>query len=105
VSSITSHLALSVTWATCNALNSDHLPIGISFDDDRPLPRILCSCVNLKKAKWDLHASEIESMLATEPPPTSASTGEKVLRKIMCTAGKHNIPAGYRKDFRPGMPR
>jgi hypothetical protein len=105
VSLNSSHLALSVAWSTCNALNSDHLPIGISFDDDQPLPQTACSFVNLKKAKWGLYISEAESMFASESPPTSMSTGEKVFQRILLTASKHNIPAGYRKDFRSGMSR
>jgi hypothetical protein len=44
-------------------------------------------------------------LITNVPPPTSALTGEKIFRKILFTASKHSIPAGYRKDFRPGMPR
>jgi hypothetical protein len=42
ISLISCHLALLVTWATFNALNLDHLPIAISFDDDQPLPCTAC---------------------------------------------------------------
>jgi endonuclease/exonuclease/phosphatase family metal-dependent hydrolase len=38
VSLISVHLALAVTWCTHSALNSDHLPISITFVDDEPHP-------------------------------------------------------------------
>jgi hypothetical protein len=98
--------SFSLVWL-CQSLGRPavHLPIGISFDDDVPLPRTACTYVNLKKAKWGLYTSEVESLFASEPLPISTSTGEKVFRWILLTASKHNIPAGYRKNFQPGMPR
>jgi hypothetical protein len=58
---------------------------------------------NAKKAKWGLFMSEVESLFASLPPPTSASAGKKIFRKIFLTASKHSIPAGYKKDFCAGM--
>jgi hypothetical protein len=57
VSLISAHLALSVCWLTDVALNSDHLPISITYvDDDQPLPRTAKTYVNFKRAKWGLWA-------------------------------------------------
>jgi hypothetical protein len=30
--------------------------------------------------------------------------GEKVLRHVLQTAAKHNIPSGFHKDYIPGLP-
>jgi hypothetical protein len=38
-------------------------------------------------------------------PPSSCSAGEKTFRKILNKASKHHIPAGFRKDFQPGILR
>ena len=38
-------------------------------------------------------------LLACPPPPLSCAKGEKEFRKVLATAAKHHIPAGYRKDF------
>jgi hypothetical protein len=57
ISLISAQLALSVSWVTCTALNSDHLPISITFYDDQPPPRTSRSYVNFKRAKWGLFTS------------------------------------------------
>jgi hypothetical protein len=45
-----------------------------------------------------------EDLFALEPPPLSYTKGEQVFRRILCTASKHNIILGYRKNFAPGLP-
>jgi hypothetical protein len=105
ISLISIHLALSVVWTADVALNSDHLPISISFLDDQAPPCSAKTYVNFKRTKWGLWTSETESKFANVPLPTNAATGEKVFRKILQDASKHHISAGFRKDFWPGMPR
>jgi hypothetical protein len=104
VSLISSHLALSVSWSTEVTLNSDHLPIGVTFTDDQPPPRTAKTFVNFKRAKWGLFTSETEKSFTGLLPPSSCSAGEKTFRKILSKASKH-IPAGFRKDFQLGIPR
>jgi hypothetical protein len=89
----------------CTALNSDHLPISITFLDDRLPPRMAHSYVNFKRAKWGLFTQETEQLFARERPPLSASAGEKHVRRILARASKHHIAAGFRKDFMPGLSR
>ena len=105
ISMISAHLALSVTWETSTSLNSDHLPICITFIDDQPPPRTAKSYVNYKRAKWGLLSSELELLLANEPRPTKCSSGVGRFNKLLTTASKHHIPAGFRQDFRPGLSR
>jgi hypothetical protein len=105
VSFISAHLALSVTWSTDITLNSDHLPICITFIDDQPPPRTTRTFVNFKRVKWGLFTSETERLFADLQRPTSCSTGEQLFRRVLSRAFKHHIPAGYRKDFQPGLSR
>jgi hypothetical protein len=107
VSLVSSHLALAVNWSTNVALNSDHLPIGIKFEDELPPIRNQSNrtYVNFKKAKWGLWTSEIEAAFADIPDPTTCSAGEKIFSKTLCKASGHHIPAGFREDFKPGLPR
>jgi hypothetical protein len=74
-------------------------PVGISFEDDQPLPQTACTYVNVKKALWGRFTLEVESLIANKSHLISASMGEKIFRKVLLTASKHSIPAGYRKDF------
>ena len=105
ISLISAHLAFSVAWETCMALNSDHLPICITFVDDQPPPRTNRSFMNLKRAKWGLLSSELEALLEDEPMPSNCSSGVNKFNYLFKTAAKHNIPAGYRTDFKPGLSR
>ena len=105
VSLISSHLALSVEWETHVALNSDHLPISITFIDDLPPLRTSKTFINFKRAKWGHFTSETERVFADLPRPASCSAGEKVFRRVLLKASRRHIPAGFRKDFMPGMSR
>jgi hypothetical protein len=96
ISLISAHLALSVMWAMCTALNSGHLPISITFCDDRPPPCTARSSVNFKRAKWGLFTSKTEPLFSRERPSVSASAGKKKFRRILAKASKHHIPAGFR---------
>jgi hypothetical protein len=105
ISLISAHLALSVSWDADISLNSDHLPICSSVIDDQPPPRTSKCYVSFKQAKWGLWTSETERRFASSPLPTSCSKGVKLFQSILCKASGHHIPAGFRKDFRPGLPR
>jgi hypothetical protein len=105
ISLILAHLALLVVWETCVVLNSDHLPISISFLDDQPPPRMARFYTNFKHAKWGLYTSETEVLFDNTPLPTSCSAGEKKFHEILLVAARHHIPAEYRNDFIPGLSR
>jgi hypothetical protein len=105
ISLVSSHLALSTTWCTRISLNSDHLPICISFEDDQPPPRQTQSYINYERAKWGLYTSETERLISCLGQPSSCSKGVSLFNKALLTASKHHIPVGYREDFVPGFPR
>jgi hypothetical protein len=44
-------------------------------------------------------------LFATLQQPTSCSAGEKHFRRILTKASRRHIPAGFRKDFIPGLSR
>jgi endonuclease/exonuclease/phosphatase family metal-dependent hydrolase len=62
VSVASAHLALACTWSTHLKLNSDHLPITITFpSDDIPSPRKAKSYTNFSKADWPFFICETEA--------------------------------------------
>jgi hypothetical protein len=61
-------------------------------------PTLIC-------AKWGHFTSEIKRVFAGLQRPTSCSIGEKVFRKVLLKASKRLIPAGYMKNFIPGLSR
>jgi hypothetical protein len=77
-----SHLLTSFSWSVLTSLDSDHLPIIVSYLSDFQPPRLCRSFTNFKLANWP---------------------GFIILRDVLNTASKHNIPSGYRKDFIPGL--
>jgi hypothetical protein len=87
ISLILAHLALSVVWETCVALNSNHLPISIPFLDDQPPPRMARSYTNFKRAKWGLFTSETECLFENTSLLTRCSAGEKKFCEILLVAG------------------
>jgi hypothetical protein len=105
LSLISVHLALSLSWSTNVSLDSDHLPISISFNDDVPPPRTASTYTNFKRAKWGLWTSETESLFRNATQPASCSQGVKSFQNVLLKASKHHIPSGFRKDFRSGVPR
>jgi hypothetical protein len=102
---ISAHLALSVTWEICTSLNSDHLPICLTFIDNQLSPLTAKSYMNFKRAKWGLLQSEFESLLTDDPRPMKCSSGVGRFNKLLSIALKHHMPAGFRRDFQPGMSR
>ena len=100
---ISGHLALSTIWSTQTTLGSDHLPIVIELPGNSPAPRKCRSYVNFRRADWEGFKTETESSFSDLALPSSCAVGEKVFRKVLLTAAKHHIPAGYRKDFVPGI--
>ena len=98
---ISGHLLLDSTWSTQTTLGSDHLPIMIKLPGLTAAPRRARSYVNFLRADWEGFERETESLFSSlVPPPLSCAKGEKEFRKVLATAAKHHIPAGYRKDFR-----
>jgi hypothetical protein len=105
VSLISSHLVLAVDWCTYTTLNSDYLPICISFIDDQPPPKTSKTYINFKHAKWGRFTSETERVFSHLLRPTACSTGEKVFWRVLLKASKCHIPAGNREDFMLGILR
>jgi hypothetical protein len=100
------HLALACTWSTHIKLNSDHLPITITFpSDDAPSPRKAKFYTNFSKAEWPAFIRETEVVFRSQPPPTLVEAGEKIFRNILHVASSHCIPAGYRRSCIPGTSR
>ena len=106
VTLISAHLTLSADWTTQTQLNSDHLPITISFPDSH-LPNIRTpkTFTNFRQADWVGYVSESEKLFSQLPPPTSCSGGEQKFREVINIASRHNIPSGFRKNFIPDIPR
>ena len=96
-------LALAFDWSVSTTLNSDHLPLSLSFADDSTPTRGGRSFSNLKKADWEGFKRESEENLARLPPPKSCVVGEKVWRRIMQQCSAHNVPAGFHRIFAPGL--
>jgi hypothetical protein len=98
------HVALAATWETHVHLNSDHLPITITLPcDDAPPPRAAKTYTNFRKAYWPAFIRESEGVFRGLQMPTSVGAGEKIFRKVLLTAAKHAILAGFRKDCKPGL--
>jgi hypothetical protein len=104
VSIASAHLVPSLTWETLTTLNSDHLPIKVSYQTGGCPPRLQRTFTNFHKADWSGFIRESELLISSEPLPTSVAKGEKVFRRVLLTAAKHNIPSGYRKDYIPSIP-
>ena len=102
VTLISGHLLLDSTWSTHTTLGSDHLPILTRLPGLSTAPRRARSYVNFLRADWEGFERETELLFSSlaPPPPLSCAKGEKEFRKVLATAAKHNIPAGYRRDFR-----
>ena len=98
-------LVPSVSWSASSVLNSDHAPIVISYDGDTPPCRVKESYKNFRRANWAGFKAEAERLVSSLPEPSSCSTGELGFRRALLEACKHNIPAGFRRDFVPGRPR
>ena len=78
--------ALSLDWTAISTLNSDHLPVAISVEDDTPVPRLMRSFTNYRKANWAGFKQETELHFAHLPLPTSCSQGEKLWRRVILKA-------------------
>jgi hypothetical protein len=98
------HLLPFLTWSVYTKLNSDHIPILVSFlnDDSRPCARH--SFTNFRCANWPGFIRECESNFALLPPPTSCARDERRFRDILVNASKHHISSGYCINFIPGPP-
>jgi hypothetical protein len=104
VTLVPAHVAVSLNWTTHTTLNSDHLPITVSFSDIISPLRSRRTFTNLLKADWAGYIREIKISLSNIPPPVSCAKGKKVFRNILLQASRHNIPSGFRKDFISGLP-
>jgi hypothetical protein len=104
ISLASAHLLPSLSWSVLTRLNSDHLPIIVSYLSDFQPPRLCRSFTNFKLANWAGFVRESEDLISCQAPPSFCSKGEHILRDILVTASKHNIPSGYRKYFVPGLP-
>ena len=97
------NIALNFEWSAIVALNSDHLPVAITLENDNPPSRLSNSYTSFRKANWSLFKDLTESQFSTLPLPTSCSEGEKVWRRVLTEASSRAIPAGYRKNVLPGL--
>ena len=105
LSLISTHLATAVEWKTHSALNSDHIPITISFDEDSPPIQTNCTDINLHCADCTSFTNLTEQQFCWLPPPTSAAQTVNKFDKIILDAAKTSIRAGYRKTSVLPYPR
>ena len=103
LSLISAHLATAVEWKTHHALNSDHLPISISFVEDSPPIRTKCTYTNFHRADWTKYRAISERLFSSLPPPTTAARAVNNFNRVLLEAAKTSIPAGYRRDFDPTL--
>jgi hypothetical protein len=61
--------------------------------------------MNFHKADWAAYVRETEAEFRKLLLPTSCGAGKKAFRGVLLTASKHVIPAGFRRDFVPGLSR
>ena len=105
---VSAHLLTAFTWTALTTLHSDHLPICLSFTDltnNSPNERLAPTFTNFKKADWPRFRSLTEKAFKKTHLPKSTSKGYKRFNAILLEASRKTIPAGYRKDFVPGLPR
>jgi hypothetical protein len=79
-------LLLSIFCLPCpglSILNSDQLPILISFRTNDVFPRTRRSYTNFRLADWKGFSSESEALFENLPLPTSCAKGEKQFRDIL----------------------
>ena len=102
VTLITGYLLLDSTWSTHITLGSDHLPFLTRLPGLSTAPKRARSYVNFLRADWEGFERETELLFSSLglPPPLSYAKGKKEFTKVLATAAKHNIPAGYQKNFR-----
>ena len=96
-------LALSFDWTTSTTLNSDHLPMSLSFADDSSSPREARSFTNFRKANWEDFRRDSEEMFSRLSPPKSCARGEKEWRRVLQSCSARHIPAGFHRTFSPGL--
>ena len=87
-------------------LNSDHLPIiiGLSGWFSSPPSKSGPRCfTNYRKADWPSYTLATEEALRVLPLPTSASQGEKTLRRVLLQAAEAHIPRGKVRNYQPGL--
>ena len=83
-------------------MNSDHLPLSLSFDDAAP-QRGGSTYINFKKANWRDFTRDSEDLFSRLPPPSSCSQGEKEWRRVLQKCSARHIPAGYFRTYAPGI--
>jgi hypothetical protein len=98
------HLLSSLTWSVQTKLNSEHLPITVSYLTDSPSLRQYRSFTNFKLADWPGFLRESEDLISRLDPPNSCAKDAMKFSEILLTASKHNIPSSFRKDYNPGLP-
>ena len=96
-------IALNFEWSAHTTLNSDHLPLSLSFEDNTPPQRSGRTYVNFKKARWNDFTRESEELFSRLQPPSSCAQGEREWRRILQKCSSHHIPAGYYRTFAPGL--
>ena len=96
-------LALSFDWSTSTSLNSNHLPMSLSFLDDSTSIRGARSFANFRKADWEGFRRETEELFSRLPPPKSCAMGEKVWRRVLQKSSSRHIPAGFHRIYSPGL--
>ena len=104
VSLVSTAITSSFSWSPSARLSSDHLPILLPLLNLTPPPRTRRSYTNFRRADWPSFTKTLDALLPADLP-TSASSGEKILRKAIQDASKKHIPAGYRRDFDPRLSR
>ena len=96
-------LALTFDWSISTTLNSDHLPLSLSFGDDSPPVRDEKTFINLRKANWEEFQRESEDLFSCLPPPTSCAVGEKEWRRVLQKCSAKHIPAGFHRNYSPEL--
>ena len=97
---ISAHLAPDTTWRTHTQLNSDHVPISISFNNDNPPTRRRKSYTNFRLADWDAFRAETERLFSTAGDPLSTTAGARTFTNIINRTSNKTIPTGYQKNIR-----
>ena len=99
-------ISANLTWQILKALNSEHLPILITFKNKYKIPttKPLVTLTNYKKANWPQFTKHIEHTLKNTPLHEDPHTANHLITNALLTSDRINIPKGIIKPTKNPLP-